>query len=218
MFISKKSITKVAALLAFMVVAILPAKAEPDYCKSLLNVPLEPSEYYENQYFKFRLIKGMKVAETYRDYVVGKDLKISKPNAWKDFVKGHVAPLFSDVSARFISNPPKILSEKDLNTNDTYGPYGQPIKGTIKPGKLSKGERFVQFRANRTFPDLANLFSITTVLVKTKDSKFLMIDFPDDSGCMEQRNRMQIALIISSLEMKYSESPTNAVKKAGGVK
>ena len=215
MFISKKTITKIAVLLAFITIAILPAKAEldskpfpaQDYCKSFRNVSNEPGDYYENQYFKFRMLQGMKITETAREYEVGEYFLLSKPKPWKNYVIDHVAPLFRNVIHKFTDNPLKELSEKNLDTKETDGPYGQPVKGTIKTGTLHNGERFIRFKTGRTFADIGNVFYSTTVLIKARDGRFLMADSPDTPACSTTRNSVQFELLLSTLEIKYPKIP-----------
>ena len=110
MFISKTAITKTAALLAYMMVSALSVKAADDECKLFKHVSNKSGEYYENQYFKFRLLKGTKIAEHSSHYVIDEYMAIFPPLAWQEFVDDRVGAFYENTQNKFLANPPKELS------------------------------------------------------------------------------------------------------------
>ena len=215
MFISKKSIARIVVLLACMMVSALSVKAVDDECKLFQNVSNAPGDYYENQYYKFQLLKGMTVYEQTRGhkYEIGKYLKISRPQLWKDFVKNRVPSLFPVIANEFTKHRPEKLTLASISTEHIFGPYGQPDKKTIKIGNLPDGEQYVGFST-------VHACGITTqpcwysrvVLIKTSDNKFLDIEAPDFPDCSQERNSAQLKLILSTLDIKHSKMEKRTIK------
>ena len=222
MFISKKTITKTAALLACMMLSVLSVKAA-ESASSHVSGKNEVS--YENKYFKFRVNKGIKVSED-RGVYTANCIEITMPVEWKKFSRYHVIAMHEEVADRLAANPPKDFSQQELIANGTQvGPYGKPDPNTIKPGKLAGGEVFFEFMANFIDGDMGYPFQFKEALIRTSDMKFLLLKLPEDSNCSKKRNNTQFDLILSTLEIKSSkttagvvQTATETIKTDGGTK
>ena len=202
MFISKKTITKIAALLACMMLSALSVKAA-ESASSHVSGKNEVS--YENKYFKFRVNKGIKVSED-RGVYTANCIEITMPVEWKKFSRYHVIAMHEEVADRLAANPPKDFSQQELIANGTQvGPYGKPDPNTIKPGKLTGGEAFFKFKADFILGDIGYGFAFQEALIRTNDDKFILLKFPESSNCSIKRDQRQMDLMLSTLEIKYSK-------------
>jgi len=183
-----------------------PTRVAEDVCKPFAFAVNTPGDYFDSTDFRFRMLKGMKVAENQGTYIVGKFFSIHSPRTWQDFVLDRIPAGNAGELKKYMAAPPHTLSAKEITASDILGPYGKPYKETIRAGKLRGGERYAQFMT--AYPIAGTKVpgrDATIIIVLTADNRIITAEFLRQPDCSIERNEKQMALLISSLEIKYPQ-------------